>query len=305
MPSGVRLSWLMMSLVVGVVASADVCTAAESGEAAVAAASAAYVESFNGRDYDALGRQWIERAELVEGGSRVVGREAIVASIRGWLERHPEGTLAIDVESVDLLSDTLARVSGTMHFRRHDTDRSVRSRFESLRTRVGDDWQLVESTVAPAHAAALDDLEWLVGSWRAEDAAAGLVVETVFERDLAGYLLVGRTTTTAKGDADGGIEIESVTMIAADRAAGVVRSWIFDSTGAQASGVVSFDGLSLEQTLAGTPSDTVAGGAVQWVQLIVPAGDGRFTQHSVERMVDGERLPDASPLHFRRIGDAR
>jgi len=303
MPSGVWWFRLTAGLVVGVVASTAVSSAAESGEAAVAAASAAYVEAFNGRDFAALGRQWIERAELVEGGSRVVGREAIVASIRGWLERHPEGTLAIDVEKVDLLSDTLARVSGTMHFRRHDTDRSVRSRFESLRTRVGEDWQLVESTVAPAHAAALDDLEWLVGSWRAEDEASGLVVETVFERDLAGYLLVGRTTTTAKGDA--GAEIASVTMIAADRAAGVVRSWVFDSTGAQASGVVSFDGLSLEQTLAGTPSDSVAGGAVQWVQLIVPAGDGRFTQHSIERMVDGERLPDAVPLHFRRRGDTR
>ena len=303
MPSGVRMFRLIPCLVVGVIASASVRRAAADSEADVVAASAAYVEAFNARDFVALGQQWIERAELVEGGSRVAGREAIVDSIQGWLERHPQARLEIDVESVELLADNLARVSGTMHFRRHDADRPVRSRFESLRTLDGGSWRLVESTVAPAHAAALDDLEWLVGQWRAEDAAAGRVVETVFERQLGGFLLVGSTVTRSQADGADAEAVRSVTMIAADRAAGVVRSWVFDSTGAQAAGVVTFDGMTLEQSLAGTPSDAVAGERVEWVQVIVPAGEGRFTLQSIERSIDGEQVPDAAPLHFRRIGD--
>ena len=47
-------------------------------------ASAAYAEAFNKRDYAALADQWTARAELVEGGARLQGRDTIVASIRAW-----------------------------------------------------------------------------------------------------------------------------------------------------------------------------------------------------------------------------
>ncbi|NBU42176.1 MAG: hypothetical protein EBS51_15540, partial [Planctomycetia bacterium] len=43
---------------------------------AVHEASAAYVEAYNARDFAALAEQWTERAELVEGASRVEGRAA-------------------------------------------------------------------------------------------------------------------------------------------------------------------------------------------------------------------------------------
>ena len=63
-------------------------SAAEAAKQAVAAvkqASIAYADAYNARDYAALAAQWTEKAELIEGGSRLEGRDAIVNSIRpGW-----------------------------------------------------------------------------------------------------------------------------------------------------------------------------------------------------------------------------
>ena len=274
----------------------DAVIAADAGEA-IKAASAAYVAAFNGRDFTALADQWAEKAELVEGGGRVEGREPIVRSIRGWLERHPQAGLAIEVTEIEMLAAPLARVSGVMRFTRRPGDRQAASRFTSLRVLEDGKWRLVESLVAPSHAAALDDLDWLVGRWQAEDAAAGVTADATYEKAAGGYAIVGRSKLVPKA----GAPIEAIEVIHADRDSGMIRSWTFDSTGAHAEGILAGDGTTLEQLLVGTPADTVDGREARWVRTITPTGDGRFTLHAIERSIDGVPLPDGAPLHFRKI----
>ncbi len=264
---------------------------------AVKAEASGYVRAFNERDYKALAAQWTARAELVEGGSRVEGRERIVQSIRGWLERHSQATLEIAVSDVDLLAAPLARVTGVMRFTRKPGEKPVESRFASLRVLDEGAWRIAESIVAPNHAAALDDLEWILGTWHASDPQAGTTVETTFERALGGYAIVGRTKIRPKN----GGPIETLEIVHADRASGTVRSWTFDSTGARAEGVLESEGTTLNQAMVGTPSAAVAGSVVRWERVIAPAGDGRFTLHAIDRSIDGLPLPDGAPLHFRRV----
>ena len=266
-------------------------------DAAIRAAAAAYVAAFNGRDFAALADQWTEKAELVEGGSRVEGREAIVRSIRGWLERHPQAGLAIEVTDVEMLAAPLARVRGVMRFKRRPGDQAAESRFTSLRVLEDGKWRLAESLVAPSHAAALDDLEWLVGHWHAEGGQAGTTVEATYEKTAGGHCIVGRTKIKpAQGAA-----IESLEVIHADRVSGTIRSWTFDSTGARAEGLLVGDGKTYEQLLVGTPAESAGGDVARWVRVIAPTGDGRFTLHAIERSIDGLPLPDGPPLHFRKI----
>ena len=208
--------------------------------------------------------------------------------------------MEIAVSDVDLLAEPLARVSGTLTFRAKPGAKPVTSRFTSLRVREGQAWRLAESLVVPEHAAALDDLDWLVGTWSAETGGAEgkgkTSIETVYEKQLGGYCLVGRSRIKpAEGPA-----IEAVEIIHADRAAGATRAWIFDSTGAQGEGVVTFDGTTLEKTMVGTPSDRVPGRVARWTQVIAPTGESRCTVHSIERSIDGVAMPDGEPVHLRK-----
>lgn len=264
---------------------------------AVTRAADAYVTAFNARDYAALSAQWAEKAELVEGNARVSGRERIVASIRGWLERHPEGKLALEISAIEPLAAPLVRVSGRMKFTKKPGAPTAESRFTSLRVLDGGQWRLLESLVEPSDDVALDDLDWLVGTWRLSDPDGGTVVEAVFERTLGGHVLVGRTTITRKG----GTPTEAMQVIHPDRGTGSVRTWVFDANGAWAEGVVEFDGTSYHQSLVGVPAATAVGREARWVQVISPTGADRFTLHAIERTVDGVPLPDAPPLHFRKV----
>ena len=191
---------------------------------------------------------------------------------------------------------TLARVGGRMSFTGKPGAKPVVSRFVSLRVLEDGVWRIAESVVRPTQAAVLEELEWLVGTWKTE-AGRGDEVEASFSRPLGDSCIVGRTTI--KSQTGGSREVLQV--IHADRASGQVKTWIFDSSGARAEGVVEPDGASYHQSLVGTPAETAVGNLVRWVQVISPSGDGRFTLHAIERSVDGVPVPDGPPLHFRKV----
>ena len=259
-------------------------------------ASAAYADAYNKKDFKALADQWSAKAELLEGRSRLEGREAIVASIRAWRERHPEAALQVVVGDVDVLAEPLARVTGVMRFTRRPGEKPIESRFSSLRVLEGDTWRLAESLVAPAHAAALDDLDWVLGTWRSEGTASP-AVEVVYEKTVGGYCILGRTKIKPKT----GPALEAVEVIYADRDGGLVRCWVCDSTGARAEGEFEADGATINRSMVGTPSDAVSGRVSRWVQVIVPGGDDRCTMHAIERSIDGVPLPDGEPVHLRKV----
>lgn len=262
---------------------------------ALAAATAAYVDAFNARRYEALADQWTERAELVEGGGRVAGRPAIVDSLRRWHEANPEARIAIVLDGVKTLGSGVARVRGTIAFTEKPGAKPVSTRFETLRVLEEGRWRIAESVVQPSQVEALDALDWMIGSWKATDGERGGTVEATYQRVAGGHLILGGLRIRG-----GGEEIDVVELIHPDKATGTVRSWVFDSTGARAEGVFETDGTVFNRRLVGTTADGAEGTEARWVQSIVPTGPRTFTSQSIERSLDGRALPDRKPIHFTR-----
>lgn len=293
-----RFDWRMAFVALALLGPVTAAGAEADGgvEVQMRKAAAAYADAATKRDYAALASQWTERAQLVEGATRITGRDAIMESIRAWLDAHPQAALAVTVDDVEPLAAPLVRVSGTLAFTKRPGDKPVLSRFESLRVLEDGAWRLAESVVVPSHAAALDDLGWLVGAWQASDATTGTTVDARYEKAVGGYAVLGRTTIRPKQ----GPAIEALDVIHADRETGAVRSWVFDSRGARAEGTFAADGTGFSRMLVGVPAEGATGSRVEWTQLIVPGGEGRFTLQSIERAIDGRPLPDGPPLHFKR-----
>lgn len=293
-----RILSIVLLCAVGAVQAADTAPAVDE----LRKASVAYAEAFTKGDFAALADQWTARAELVEGGTRLEGREAIVESIKLWRARNPHASLAIELTDVEMVAEPIARVAGVMRFTKKPGDKPLESRFTGLRVKEGSVWRLAESRVTPAHVAALDDLDWMLGTWQAE-VADRATIEISYERALGGYAIVGKTKIMPK---PGKVTllpngIEALEVIHADRDAGLIRSWVFDSTGAKAEGFFEFDGTSFEKVMAGTPSDAVGGRVATWVQVISPSGEGKATTHMIERRIDGVGMPDAAPLTFKKV----
>jgi hypothetical protein len=268
---------------------------------ALDAATRSYVEATNGRRFEALADQWTEGAELSEGGGLIVGREAIVDSIRDWVETNPEARIAIRLTGVKALGASAARVRGVMSFTRKPGAKPIETRFESLRVLEGATWRLAESTVEPSQVDALEALAWMVGTWRATDPDSGATVDASYQRVAGGHLILGGIRHRAPArDGLPATEIDVVELVHPDKATGSVRSWVFDSTGARAEGVFETDGTSFNRRFVGTTADGAAGDVARWVQVIVPTGDSACTMQSIERTLDGRPLPDKAPLHFKR-----
>jgi hypothetical protein len=268
--------------------------------AAVRAAAVAYATAFNARDGRALAEQWTQGALLEEGTAAIKGRDAILASLADWRTAHPEATLAIGVSGVQPLGATAARVQGTLTFTSRPGAESRVSHFDSLRVLEGGVWRIAESRVVPTPRAALSDLGWMVGTWRSTDAESGVTVDATYEKSLEGHAIIGRITITRKD----GTTLESLDLIHADRATGLVRSLVVDSSGARAEGMFASDGTSFNRTFVGTPADPALGDHVRWVQVLAPAGPDGLLVHAIDRTVDGRSVPDRAPVHFRRVGPA-
>ena len=263
-------------------------------EAALVAATADYVAAYNERRFDDLARQWTSDAELVEGGGRLVGRGAIVESMRAWVGANPAARIAIRVTDVKALGTTAARVRGVIGFVEKPGARPVETRFESLRVLEDGAWLIAESTVEPSQVEALDALDWMVGEWKATDRRGGGTVEATYQRVAGGHLILGGIRFRGTE----GEEVDVVELIHPDKATGSVRSWVFDSTGARAEGTVETDGTSFNRRFVGTTADGAAGSVARWVQVLVPTGARTCTMQSIERSLDGQPLPDREPIHF-------
>ena len=233
---------------------------------ALDAATRGYVEAANARRFETLADQWTEGAELSEGGGLIVGREAIVASIRGWLEANPEARMAIRLTGVKALGASAARVRGVMSFTRKPGSKPIETRFESLRVLEGATWRLAESTVEPSQVDALESLAWMVGTWRATDPDSGATIDASYQRVAGGHVILGGIRHRAPArDGLPATEIDVVELIHPDKATGSVRSWVFDSTGARAEGVFETDGTSFNRRFVGTTADGAAGDVARWV----------------------------------------
>jgi len=264
-------------------------------------AAAGYVEAFRKADAVALADQWTERATLEEGDDLIEGRDAIVAALVARRNQHPEGTLEVEVADIDLLAEPLARVSGVIRFTPRPGEKPFRSRFTSLRVREGTTWRIAESTLEPEQEAVLDELDWIMGTWKAAGAARPDGTKTEFEitydKPLGDAVIVGR----ARYQRAGGPEVTALEVIHADRDGGLVRSWVFDSTGAVAEGVIESDGTTFHKSMVGTPAEGVDGNVARWVQVMAPTGDGRCTVHAIERSIDDVAMPDGEPFHLRKV----
>jgi len=264
-------------------------------------AATAYVDAFKKGDAAALADQWTERATLMEGGAEVEGRDNIVAVLVAWRKQNPDGVLEVDVADIDFLAEPVARVTGVLRFTPKPGAKPVVSQFTSVRVREGNTWRLAESVVVPVSAAALDELDWLVGTWKASGPAGPdgtkAEVEIVYEKPIGEFCIVGRVRYQVAGRP----AVTALEVIHAERGTRDIRTWVFDSTGARAEGVIEFDGTTLHQSMKGTPAAGVPGEVARWVQVIAPTGEGSCTVHAIERFIDGVAVPDGAPLHFKKV----
>lgn len=261
-------------------------------EKGLRAAADAYSEAVTKGDLKAILAQWAEHGEYSNNlGLSLEGKTAIEATYKTWLADHPKAKLQVKVERIRRISKEAAWVEGTIKLETVD-GKIARSRFRTLRIREDGEWRIAQSNENLQTGPQLDELDWMKGTWKGK--AGDDEAEIVVEPTLGGSFVKMNFVRKSKGV----VVLEGVQIVGIDPSGAGLLSWVFESSGAVATGRWEHDGQRWDLDVSGV--DT-AGLESNSVQVFTPGkGNETMTWQAIERVVGGVPLADTVPLKLTK-----
>jgi uncharacterized protein (TIGR02246 family) len=210
-------------------------------EAEIRASIESYLQAYNKGDAQAVASLWSEEGEWVSpAGARIQGRKAIATELEQVFKASPGLSIELTNPSIRFITNDVAMEEGSVKVMRSGEVTSEAT-YIAVHVRRDGKWQLdsVRETEIPdliPAQANLKELAWLVGEW--VDLAEDSLVETkvTWTKDKR-FLTCNFRVSLPEIE-----PLEGVQIIGWDPAAGVIRSWVFDSAGTIGEGVWSHDG---------------------------------------------------------------
>lgn len=255
------------------------------------AQAAAYVTAFNKAEAKAIAAMYAEDAQYTnDDGETVVGRAAVRENLEKYFAKNKGVKLEVQIESARFLTPDVLIEKGLA------TIADETTRYVCNYVRKDGAWlisELNETTLPPANAGALalDELSWLVGSWK--DNAPGVKVATSVAWTKNRHFIRRSVTVTREGEE----EMEATEVIGYDPVAGGVRSWVFDSEGGFGEGTWTRDENKWLIAFKNTAPD---GSTSSAQHVITYLDEKKYTWESISRQRDGEVLPNLDKIEVVR-----
>ena len=251
----------------------------------------AYVAAFNKGDAQALAAMYAEDAEYTnDGGEKVVGRSAVLDGLTKFFAKNKGAKISAKIDSARFLTPDVLIEKGISIVGDQAT------RYTCSYVKKDGAWfisELAETTLPPvdAAAAALDELGWMVGSWK--DNSSGVTVATSVDWTKNRHFLRRSIAVTRDGEEP----MEATEVIGYDPVAGSIRSWVFDSEGGFGEGTWKREDNKWLVTFKATAPD----GSMSTAQHIITfVDDQKYTWESINRQRDGEVLPSLDRIEVIR-----
>lgn len=283
--------WLALSVAAPVAAqpaSADL--------AAIRAESQAFVSAFNKRDAKAIAGLWTSDGEYVDDSDRkAVGRDAIEKAYRDFFAARPKAEIRIVIDSVKMLSETTALEDGRSYLEPAPAGPPGISHYTAVHVKQDGKWRMASVrerwVETPSAHANLIDLEWLVGTWTAEE--RGVKTESTFAWAAGKNFLERRySITLVDGSKTNGLQ-----LIGWNPAIGRIQSWNFGPDGGHAVGVWTPHDGGWSAQLQGVAAD---GAVTSAVNLLTRLDPDAYVWRSIRRSIGDVALPDSDEVVWKR-----
>ncbi len=275
---------------------------AENGgtEAAIRKTADAFTAAFDRGDAAAIAALWTKDGEYLDSaGGRFSGRDAIERQYARFFAEHPGAKIQITIDAIRPISADAALEDGHATLLPRESDAPPSSPYTVIHTKVGDRW-LMASVREPRIAQStsndpLDALDWLVGTWRAEQ--NGGRIDVTF-RWVANHKYLERTYSIEQG---GRIADSGVQLIGRDATTHELQSWNFSDAGfAVGDWIAEHDGWAI--VTRGKLPDGTTTAAVNYLTRL---DDNTVSWQSRERKAGKISLPDTDAVRLTRVTSAR
>lgn len=268
----------------------------DADQAAIQVQSQAFVAAFNKRDAKAVAVCWTKDGEYVDNaGNRFAGRDEIEKAYADFFAANPDVQIRIAIDSLRLLGANAAIEDGRAVVEPSPTGVLGVSEYTAVHVRNGGQWLMASVrdswTETPVAVRSAADLQWLIGTWSAEE--RGVRTESVC-RWVADERFLERRYTTTQVD---GATTSGVQLIGWNPLAGHVQSWDFSPDGGHAIGFWSATEGGWQAEVHGTTGDGVPTAAINILRRL---DDSAYVWQSVQRSLGDSVLPDTNEVVIKR-----
>lgn len=261
--------------------------------AAIRAMMQSFVKEFQAGNAKGLAAHWTTEGEYHnEAGQTVRGRESLEKSFAAAFAKSPERKAEVRPKALRFLSSTSAVDEGSVTISKGHAEPAKRSHYVALFCRDEGQWRLAMLTETPDHEPSMDDLAWLIGSWKTVgDGAAD--IRTTYAWDANKKFIHVEFKITEKDKTLSGKQV-----IGVDPATGGIRSWTFESSGGVGEANWHADGDHWELHAQGSLPN---GRHLSETNILRRVNDDAFTWQSIHRMLDDQEIADLAPVRVSRI----
>lgn len=259
----------------------------------------AYAAAFEKGDLDAVTAMYAPDAEFIDpAGKTIKGRAAITALFKKEAANLKGFKIKFHVASLKVLKSEVGLEDGTSELVAPDGTSSKR-RYSAVWVKSGGKWLITQARDYPGDPEAADsnsyaklkDLEWLVGTWAADEKGASVSVNCrwilnkhFLQQEYAVKTKDGTTATV-------------LTLIGWDPLSGRIKSWVYDSRGGYGEGQWTRQGNTWQVRAIGVLPD---GRRASGVHLYKHSDDKSYTWQAADREVDGAPVADMEVKFTRK-----
>jgi uncharacterized protein (TIGR02246 family) len=255
-----------------------------------------FVKSYNAKDSQTLGALFTPNAEIQdEDGEVTRGRDAIIARFARTFKEGESGTLSVASESLRFLGTDLGIEEGNATLSSAVGEPPRTNRYSVIYTREGDRWLHARIRDEPSGKVSpherLQELQWMLGDW-VNESDDGLVFTTCSWSKDGNFLLRNFDVKV-----EGRIALSGTQRIGWDAQKEQFRTWVFDTEGGFADGLMYRDGDRWVIKSTGARAD---GTPVSLTNSITVLGKDRIRWESSDRTVGDTPVLDTDRFDLVR-----
>ena len=257
--------------------------------------AAAFEKAANARDAKAAAALWTAGGEFTdEAGNSIRGRDNLGKMYAKNFAAAPKGNFQLTIESVRQLGENLAASEGILKFAPADGTETTSTTISAMHVREGNGWLVASAKESPSDSgmARVADLAFLIGDWEAMRDDRSIRISYAWNDGKT--FIQSRFTVTEKGE----VTASGIEVLGRDPGSGVLRSWLFDKSGAIGESTWKKDG---DRWLIEASGTLAQGLAMSATNILIPLGKDAFSWQSVDRSVGEQAMPDHPPLKVTRI----
>lgn len=267
---------------------------------AIRQSSRDFVAAFNNRDARAVAALWTEDGDYIDDlGQAFVGRADIEREYGRFFAEHQEVHMRIAIDSLRLLSESAAIEDGRAFIDPPGAGAPAMSKYTAVHVLSNGKWLM--STVRDTREETASgyqnvaDLEWLIGTWTAEEHGAKTVSVC---RWVANKSFIERSYTVTLPD---GTTTSGVQIIGFNPQEGCVQAWNFSPDGGHFIGIWTRREGGWAAEFRGVLGD---GTRTTATNLLTRLDENAYAWESINRTSGDEALPDTDEVVLKRRAEA-